>query len=380
MKDSSAAEFDAVVAGYMCVDMAPIFSRSTSAVSLGELLRPGKLVETEGICIALGGVVPNTGLAMLKFGCGVFLNALVGNDVLGDVALRLLARFGSFPGVRRTDRLGTAYGIVLAPPGVDRSFLEYPGCNSIFGAADIDYEAVARSGLFHFGYPPLLPQIFRNNGAELVRILERVEDLGVITSLDLTLPDPDAESGRVDWKAFLANVLPHVQIFTGSSEEALFMLRKEQYASLLWRAQGKDLLDLISQELCQELAGQALELGTTIALLKAGHKGLGVRTTSCEKFEASKALAAMLDPTKWSNRDVWVPAFPVERKRVKNACGAGDAAVAAFLTALLRAESIERAACFAAVAGRDNLYGADALSGLRDWESMEREIVAVCRG
>ncbi|MFA7368474.1 MAG: PfkB family carbohydrate kinase, partial [Kiritimatiellales bacterium] len=73
------------------------------------------------------------------------------------------------------------------------------------------------------------------------------------------------------------------------------------------------------------------------------------------------------------NRDpqgLWVPALPVDSRRFKNACGAGDCAVAGFLTALLNGAEIETAARYAMRAGRDNLYGVDACSGLSDWEKM----------
>jgi sugar/nucleoside kinase (ribokinase family) len=60
----------------------------------------------------------------------------------------------------------------------------------------------------------------------------------------------------------------------------------------------------------------------------------------------------------------------VDDARVQNACGAGDAAVAGFLSALLEGETLERAGRLAATAGRDSLYGTDTLGGLRDWTTM----------
>jgi sugar/nucleoside kinase (ribokinase family) len=59
---------------------------------------------------------------------------------------------------------------------------------------------------------------------------------------------------------------------------------------------------------------------------------------------------------------------------VRNACGAGDAAAAGFLAAMLSGETIERAGRLAMIAGRDSLYGDDALRGLRGWPAMKREI------
>ncbi|MEI6501634.1 MAG: PfkB family carbohydrate kinase, partial [Armatimonadota bacterium] len=76
----------------------------------------------------------------------------------------------------------------------------------------------------------------------------------------------------------------------------------------------------------------------------------------------------------WQDRALWLTPCPVEPSRFVNACGAGDAAVAGFLTALLRGESPERAGQLAMTAGRDSLYGADTTSGLRDWAVMHSEV------
>ncbi|MFA5206068.1 MAG: hypothetical protein WC708_16850, partial [Lentisphaeria bacterium] len=74
---------DAVVAGYLGVDLTPGFSAARAPVPFAELFRPGKLIETEGLHFSLGGVVANTGLAMKRFGQRVELMGCVGRDALG---------------------------------------------------------------------------------------------------------------------------------------------------------------------------------------------------------------------------------------------------------------------------------------------------------
>jgi hypothetical protein len=44
--------------------------------------------------------------------------------------------------------------------------------------------------------------------------------------------------------------------------------------------------------------------------------------------------------------------------------------VAGFLSALLNGVDVKEAGTYAMMAGRDNLYGQDALSGLREWTQM----------
>lgn len=368
MRTGKQLQYDAVVAGYLGVDIAPGFSPARAARPLSELLRPGKLVEVEGLSISLGGVVANTGLAMKKFGQRVALSGLVGQDALGDLVVRQLRTHGVSSGIRRTDRAGTAYGIVLAPPGTDRMFLEDPGCNGVFTADDVDYPTVKKCRLFHFGYPTLMAGMFANDGRELQKMFARIRALGVATSLDMTLPDPDSPAGKADWQRILSATLPHVDIFVPSIEEALYMLEPERYAAVLSEARGGDIIDAVPQELYDRLAKRILALGVKVLMIKAGHRGACLRTGDIGTLNAATSLQLPTDS--WNHRTIWASAFPVDPSRMKNACGAGDCAVGAFLASILNGDSLEHAGRYAMLAGRDNLYGVDALSGLADWKGL----------
>ena len=358
------------MAGYIGVDLTPGFPPAHGAVPLSDIFRPGELVEVEGLNLALGGVVANTGLAMRKFGRRVALMGLVGNDMLGDFIVGQLQARQS--GIRRTNKAGTAYGIVIAPPGRDRIFLEDPGCNRLFTSADIDYDTVGKSRLFHFGYPTLMKSLFVNGGAELRKLLVGVRKLGVPTSLDITLPDSGSLAGQADWRSILAAVLPFVDIFVPSIEEILFMLEPKRYARILSAADGGDIMDAISPDLIVRLGNRILAMGVKVLMIKAGHRGAYLRTGDIGKLNAATSLN--LPAENWSERDLWIPAFPADPRRVRNACGAGDCAVAGFLTALLDGSEIEKAGKYAMLAGRDNLYGIDSLGGLSDWKRMTNMI------
>lgn len=357
---------DAVVAGYTGVDLAPGFAPEAEPVPLTQLLRPGTLSEVGPLQITPGGVVPNTGLAMSAFGCRVALQGLIGEDGLGDVLLGLLEGHGAEVCVRRTKAAGTAYGIVIAPPGNDRIFLECPGANAIFGAEDLDYDLVARSRLLHFGYPPLMPRLCADDGAELATMFGRARVLGVATSLDMSLPDPDGATGKVNWRRLLTRVLPHVGIFAPSVEELLVMLEPEQAERLVTQAAGGDIVDIVPESLCRELADEALALGAAIVFLKVGSRGGYCRSRCATPLSSAEDT--------WADGGVWLPPLPVDPGRFVNACGAGDAAVAGFLSALLRGESIARAGRLAMRAGRDSLYGVDTTSGLTAWEQMKGDM------
>lgn len=365
-------KYDAVIAGYLGVDLTPGFPPTRGIVPLADIFRPGKLVEVKGLNMALGGVVANTGLAMKKFGRRVALTGLLGNDTLGDFAAGQLKAWRVASDIRRTNKEGTAYGIVIAPPGTDRIFLEDPGCNGIFASADINYDTVAKSRLFHFGYPTLMKSLFMNGGAELRKLFAKVRKLGVATSLDMTLPDSGSLAGQTDWQAILSAVLPFVDVFVPSIEEILFMLEPKRYARIVAKANGGDIMDAVSPDLFGRLGSRILAMGVKILMIKAGHRGAYFRTGNIGELNAATALD--LAPENWSGRDLWVPAFPVEQRRIRNACGAGDCAVAGFLSAILECAGIEKAGRYAMLAGRDNLYGVDSLAGLSDWKRMTNTI------
>ena len=50
-------KYDAVIAGYTCVDLIPDFKKTESVTSFSNLFKPGKLIEIDGINFVLGGVV-----------------------------------------------------------------------------------------------------------------------------------------------------------------------------------------------------------------------------------------------------------------------------------------------------------------------------------
>jgi sugar/nucleoside kinase (ribokinase family) len=364
---------DAVVAGYLGVDIAPGFGQRNSG-SFAELLRPGKLIETEGLNFSLGGVVANTGLAMRKFGQNAVLMGCVGKDILGDMAVAQFAQAGVTDGIRQVDTAGTAYGIVIAPPGMDRLFLEDPGCNRIFTTDYIDYEIVAKSRLFHFGYPPLMDALWNDGGMKLKELLERAHSHGTVISLDMSLPDAASPAGQADWSAILSATLPFTDIFVPSIEELLFMLEPQLYSSISDRAEDGDIIDFIPEEEYIRIADKVLALGVKILLIKAGHKGAFLITGDLAGLNMSSLRLS--DETGCPN-GIWLPPLSVDAGRFCNASGAGDCAVAGFLTALLNDETIITAGKYAMMAGRDNIYGNDALSGLTEWLHMKDQITKI---
>ena len=365
-------KYDAVISGYTCVDLIPDFKKAQSVTSFSNLFIPGKLIEIDGISYVLGGVVPNTGLAMKKFNKNVFLNGLVGDDFIGRIATEWLDKYDLSAGIRTTGSAGTAFSIVIAPPGIDRIFLESPGCNQIFDASFIDLDAVSESRIFHFGYPPLLKQFYQNNGSQLVDLFSEIQKMGVVTSLDFSLPDPESESGRLNWPEIMHRILPVTDIFVPSLEEVFRIMIPGEYAEILSSNVTKDIIDQVILNKIREIGKQIVGSGVKILLIKAGHYGAYLLTGDVSSINEKAGLK--LKTGSWNNREIWCTAYKADPLKVKNSSGAGDTAAAAFLSAILDSEEPESALRFAALAGRNNLYCKNIYEDLSNWKEMKEEI------
>ena len=364
-------KYDAVIAGYTCVDLIPDFMKTDSVANFSSLFRPGKLIEIDGIDFVLGGVVANTGLAMKKFDKKVFLHGLVGDDFMGKIVIEWFEKYNVSEGIQVTTEAGTAFSIVLAPPGVDRMFLESPGCNQIFDTSFINFDIISQSRLYHFGYPPLLKQFLQNDGSQLVELFSKIQDLGVVTSLDFSLPDTETESGKANWPKIMKSVLPFTDIFVPSLEEALQIMLPEKYAEMQAICEGNDILDFIPIELIRLLGKTIIDSGVKILLLKMGHRGVYLLTADVSSLNAN---GYKLDEESWNKNELWCETFKAEPSKIINATGAGDTAIAAFLTAILDGETAESSLKYAALAGRNNLYCHNIYEELPVWNVMTDEI------
>jgi len=365
-------KYDAVIAGYMCVDFLPGFYQNGGEKSITGFFKPGKLIEINGMDFVLGGAVPNTGLAMKKFGGKVFLNGLIGNDFIGKIAEAQLAEYGASDGTITTSEAGTAFSIVLAPPGIDRIFLESPGCNHIFCMDHINVEAVSKSRLFHFGYPPLLKQFYSDEGKQLAEMYAKVREMGVITSLDFSLPDPDTESGKADWSGVMGKAFPYIDIFTPSLEEIIYLMMPGKYAGFFSHNEDGNVAEKIPIELIREIGKRIIDSGVKVLLIKMGSRGTYLLTGEATSLNKKGELKIVGE--EWNNREIFCNAYHADDARIVNSSGAGDTAIGAFLTAILDGQDPEMAIKYASIAGRDNLYCDNIYTGMDNWELLTEKI------
>lgn len=365
MEDTSKnRDLDIVCAGHGAVDVIPRFP-SGKGTTPEEMFKPGRLINVEEAEICNGGSAPNTGIALKKLGMSVALLIRVGDDHFGKIMMDIIDGHGIKEAIHMVPGEHTSYTLVISPPGFDRMFLHCPGSNDNFSREDLDRSILERAKLLHLGYPPLMRRMYTDGGRELAGVLEISKECGNITSLDLALPDPNSESGQVDWTEILERSLPFVDIFIPSIEEALYVTLNERYHEYRTKACDRDIVDVLDGDVYTELSDRLLECGAKIVVLKAGHRGYYIRTAhACVLSKMQPELPGKL--ADWAGREIWVPAYFI--KDIASATGSGDTSIAGFLTAYLKGENPVRAASLANAVGCQNLSALSAVGGIKGWQ------------
>ncbi|MDQ0200258.1 carbohydrate kinase family protein [Neobacillus ginsengisoli] len=360
---------EVIVAGHICLDIIPDLSIHQSPE---RMFVPGRLSEVGGIQLSTGGAVSNTGLSLHYLGVPTRLMGKVGNDQFGEVILNLLKQINPSltSGMIKAKGEHSSYSIVLNFPNVDRIFLHCPGTNHTFSKSDVDSIKLEDNLLFHFGYPPLMKRMYENNGEELVELFQSVKNKNGITSLDMALPDADSESSKVDWKRYLSIVLPYVDIFLPSLEEILFMIRQNNYETILSENPGESIDKIVPINVIQEIAEELLDMGSRIVAIKLGEMGIYLRTGDEEKIHhLSEQLEGIAQ--QWVNRELWMPCF---KTKVVGTTGAGDSTIAGFLMGILKNRSPIEVLNAAVAVGACCVEKADATSGILPWEQVQERI------
>lgn len=355
-----------VVAGHICLDIFPTFTGGMTE------FRPGALYHVGPAIRSTGGAVANTGLALHRLGMDVALSGKVGDDLFGTDILRILREQGAqlADGMKVSGGEASSYTVVISPPGVDRTFLHCPGCNDTFGADDVRDELLQSAKVMHFGYPPLMRSMYADGGEELTRLLLKAKHAGAATSVDMALPDAASPAGRVNWPKYLKQVLPHVDVFTPSIEELLFMIDRPTWDALM--ANGRiDIARDVTRDMLNRLGGQLIDMGCAIVLIKLGDQGAYVRSTPDRaRLEATGRLYPR-DASNWMSKEAFAPCF---HANVVGTTGSGDCTIAGFLAGLVVGERLEEAIKLAVAVGGCSVEAADATSGVPRLEKVKERM------
>lgn len=356
-----------LVAGSLALDILPRFSQELGGKVAQSLLAEGRLTESSGFTVYLGGCVGNTGLALSRLGMRVKLKSMVGDDTIGQIVGNMLSKEQAACELTTlTDAPSTA-SIALAIPGRDKSTIHLRGASQLFRAKDFPPETFADVGLMHLGYPTAMRNLFAHEGRELEAILCTARECGVVTSMDTSLPDLKAEPGQINWQPILQRIYPLLDLFLPSLEEAVFMTDRARYVSLVAQTGSKEILPLLKEEDVYAIAEQAISGGTAIVLIKCGKRGLYLRTAGIKRLRELKVLSpdAIED---WANRELWCT--PFIQPHVLSTTGAGDTAVAGFLCGLSSGMSPEDSLTLASYTAARCVGSWDTISRIEPAEQM----------
>lgn len=359
-----------VCAGHLCLDIIPDLS-PVKTVEGESFIIPGRLIRVGAASIALGGAVSNTAIAFARLGMETVIMGKIGDDLIGKTTLEAfraleMPNLDFKAGMIQAPGEASSYSIVINPPKVDRCFLHCSGANDTFSPEDLAPKRFDDVRLLHFGYPTLMRAIY-TAPAEFAARLKEIREMGVLTSLDVTMPDPNGPEGETDWKRWFETVLPYVDIYLPSLEETLFMLNRplfEEVTRRLHRAVPSSETSLnpaayLTFEEIDSLAKELLRYGTAAAGIKLGDQGIYLRTS-----ENTDRLTEGMDPTiatQWPGRKILAQCYEVP---VVGTTGSGDCTIAGFLTGLLNGWPPKKTLRFACAVGACNVQKADATSGV----------------
>ncbi len=344
-----------VVAGHVCLDIIPSLPPAVAV----RAWRPGSLDVIGPALFGVGGCVGNTGIALHRLGAQTTLVARVGDDVAAAALVRLIQETvpASQTHLCRIAGAAGSYSIVLNRPDQDRAISHFPGVNDTFVADDVPEPLLSSSALLHVGYPSLMAAMVADDGRELARLMTRAHSHGLATSLDLANITFGQGEQRVRWPALLRRVLPDVDVFLPSLDEA---------AQLLGRRVRRDPGGAPDLESVAAIVRELLDLGVAIAGLKLGGHGLYVRSAAGPRIAAVPSKLRRLGAG-WFERELHSTVFET---RVAGTIGAGDSTIAGFLYALLNGWSPEDAVTAACAVGGASTEMPDGTGGVPSWQTI----------
>lgn len=201
-------DFDVLCAGLMVMDVVAsgvdrtVFDRDTTYA--GHILH------------ATGGDALNVAINLANLGARVCMSGAVGDDFASGGVLGRLKKYGVFADyVQKMEGEVTATSIVLCTPGGDRHFVYQAGANDRYDASALTDAALARAGILFVGSFLGLPML---DGEPLIQLMCRARSQGLQTAMDAC-----GGSRAADKPALLLKILPYLDVFFPSEEEAAFL-------------------------------------------------------------------------------------------------------------------------------------------------------------
>lgn len=248
----------------------------------------------DDVMVSPGGCGSNTAIGLKSLGIPTGIIARTGDDDSADLLLRYWKRIGvNTDFVTRNPGCSTGTSVGLVDDNFQPRFIHTSGANREITAEAIDPESLVLHGVkyFHVAGFFVLPNLFE----DLARKLEKLQDFGIKTSLDVVfnVRMDDPELRKVLWAA-----LPFLDTFLANEDEAARLTGETNY-----------------EKAAQNLRG----MGAKKVVIKRGVSGC---------YGLSDAYSGIV---------------PTSKVEVLDTTGAGDAFAAGYIAALIRGETFHQA-------------------------------------
>ncbi|MCJ8332351.1 MAG: carbohydrate kinase family protein [Lentisphaeria bacterium] len=179
---------------------------------MDRLPNEGELVMTDGFVTKLGGNAANVGLDLAIQGISVDVVGMVGDDDGAKIIIDGLSAAGvGTDQISKSDTSCTSQTSILLVRGEDRRYCHNFGANAELTTDSIDLAWLKTLTVFYLGGLFAMPGL-QTEG--LLTILKEAKEAGVITMVDVVLPETHKGYEGLD------KLLPYIDIFTPNDDEA----------------------------------------------------------------------------------------------------------------------------------------------------------------
>lgn len=278
----------------------------------------GQLEFIDNMKLYTGGCALNCSIDLAKIGVEHNLIIPIGYDVFGDYILKSLQKSKlKTDHILRLNNASTSSSVVFLDKSGERSFLHNPGANALLDIRDININQVLESEILFVGGALLMPNFDGKQMAELFRLAKKSR---VYTVLDIGW-DP---SGK--WMETLAAVLPNVDLFIPSLDEAIKLTNKTDL---------KDIFAVFSEQ------------GVKQTIIKLGKNGAAYINNNHLEIVEAVHISSVIDTT-----------------------GAGDSFVSGVLTGIANGWEMKKTIQFANVVGSLCVSNFGASEGIKDFNEI----------
>lgn len=300
-------KFDVAFVGFATLDI--------SGRPVPELPEGGGIAFLDEIRMNPAGTAVGAAMNAAKLGAKSTLVFCVGNDEKGDFMIHACEKLGvDCSMVQKTDKIQTSTTILTIRPNGDRPCLHCRGASDQLFVAEDQFDAVCNARFLHLGGTGFIRAMETGQSA---RLLKHAKSKGLTTTFDLIGPEEDT----VDK---LRDMLPHIDYFMPSMEEAEFMSGLRDPA---------------------EMARFFMDLGASNCIFKWGEHGSFIKTGDAE-FK--------------------IPAFQID---VSDTTGCGDGYCGGFIAGLNMGYDLERACLLGTASSALVASGLGSDAGVVDLES-----------